>query len=40
MFSEFDKVSAKQWKQKIQVDLKGEDYNQTLIWNSHDGVDV
>lgn len=40
LFSEFDKVSAKQWKQKIQVDLKGEDYNQTLIWNSHDGVDV
>ena len=40
MFSEFDEVSAKQWKQKIQFDLKGEDYNQTLIWNSNDGVDV
>ena len=40
LFSEFDKVTAKQWKQKIQVDLGGEDYNKTLIWNSADGIDV
>ncbi|NND88123.1 MAG: methylmalonyl-CoA mutase [Flavobacteriaceae bacterium] len=40
LFSEFDPVSAKAWKQKIQVDLKGADYNDTLIWNSLEGIDV
>ncbi|HET8754053.1 MAG TPA: methylmalonyl-CoA mutase family protein, partial [Salinimicrobium sp.] len=40
LFKEFDEVSAKQWKQKIQFDLKGADYNETLIWKSPDGVDV
>lgn len=40
LFTEFDEVSAKQWKQKIQFDLKGADYNQTLVWKSRDGVDV
>ena len=40
LFSEFDEVSAKQWKQKIQVDLKGADYNETLIWLSLEGIHV
>ena len=40
LFEEFDAVSAKQWKQKIQVDLKGADYNETLIWRSSEGIDV
>lgn len=40
LFNEFEEVSAKQWKQKIQVDLKGADYNKTLVWNSLDGIDV
>lgn len=40
LFNEFDTVSAKQWKQKIQVDLKGADYNDTLIWRSTEGIDV
>lgn len=40
LFKEFDTVSAKQWKQKIQVDLKGLDYNDTLIWQSNEGIDV
>lgn len=40
MFDEFEKVSSKQWKQKIQVDLKGADYNETLIWKSLEGLDV
>ena len=40
LFEEFEEVSAKQWKHKIQYDLKGADYNETLIWNSNDGVDV
>ncbi len=40
LFSEFEAVSAKQWKQKIQVDLKGADYNETLIWESLEGINV
>ena len=40
LFNEFDSVSAKQWKQKIQVDLKGADYNNTLIWQSNEGISV
>ena len=40
LFSDFQEVSAKQWKQKIQYDLKGADYNQTLVWKSNDGVSV
>jgi hypothetical protein len=34
LFDDFDPVSSKQWKQKIQFELKGADYNETLIWNS------
>lgn len=40
LFQEFDAISSKQWKQKIQVDLKGADYNQTLIWESPEGIKV
>ena len=40
LFSEFTGVSAKQWKQKIQVDLKGADYNNTLVWESLEGINV
>lgn len=40
LFDEFDSVSAKQWKQKIQFDLKGADYNNTLIWNSNEDIAV
>ena len=40
LFNEFDEVSSKEWKQKIQVDLKGADYNETLIWKSLEGIDV
>jgi methylmalonyl-CoA mutase len=40
LFSEFEPVSAKQWKQKIQMDLKGADYNDTLVWSSAEGINV
>ena len=40
LFDEFNEVSAKEWKQKIQVDLKGADYNETLIWKNLEGIDV
>ncbi|MEW2921574.1 methylmalonyl-CoA mutase subunit beta [Muricauda sp. ANG21] len=37
---EFPPISAKQWKQKIQFDLKGADYNDTLVWESLEGINV
>lgn len=40
LFNDFNPVSAKAWKQKIQLDLKGADYNETLIWKSLEGIDV
>ncbi|MDN3594697.1 methylmalonyl-CoA mutase subunit beta [Zunongwangia endophytica] len=39
LFQDFDEVSAKQWKQKIQFELEGSDY-QSLIYHSLDGIDV
>lgn len=40
IFQDFDAVSSKQWKQKIQAELKGADYNQTLIWETLEGIKV
>ncbi|MEX0996628.1 MAG: methylmalonyl-CoA mutase subunit beta [Flavobacteriaceae bacterium] len=40
LFDIFDPVSSKQWKQKIQADLKGADYNENLIWKSPEGIHV
>ncbi|MBT8188260.1 MAG: methylmalonyl-CoA mutase subunit beta [Croceitalea sp.] len=40
LFEDFKAVSAKEWKQKIQYDLKGADYNETLIWESLEGIHV
>ena len=40
LFNEFNPVSAKKWKQKIQFELKGADYNETLIWKSNEDISV
>jgi methylmalonyl-CoA mutase len=40
LFSDFPKINSKQWKQLIQFDLKGADYNETLIWKTSEGIDV
>lgn len=40
LFSDFESVSSKQWKQQIQFELKGADYNETLIWESPEGIKV
>lgn len=40
LFSEFEPVSSKQWKQQIQFELKGADYNETLVWKSPEGINV
>ena len=40
LFKDFNFVSSKQWKQQIQFELKGADYNETLIWNSPESIQV
>lgn len=40
LFSEFNPVSSKQWKQRIQYELNGADYNETLLWNSPEDIKV
>jgi len=40
LFDDFGPVSAKLWKQKIQFELNGADYNETLIWNSPEDIKV
>ncbi len=40
LFSEFREISSKEWKQRIQVDLKGGDYNEELVWESPEGIKI
>ncbi len=40
LFYEFDSVTAKQWKQLIQFELQGADYNKSLVWNSLEDIAV
>ena len=40
LFNEFNKASSKAWKQKIQVDIKGADYNDTLVWQTSEDINV
>lgn len=40
LFNQFEKVTSKQWKNQIQFELKGADYNETLVWESLEGIKV
>lgn len=40
LFKEFNPISEKEWKQKIQVDLKGKDYNETMVTHTDEGIDI
>jgi methylmalonyl-CoA mutase len=40
LFSDFEAVSSKQWKQQIQFELKGAEYNDTVVWDSPEGIRV
>ena len=40
LFNGFEKVTSKQWKQQIQFELKGADYNEKLVWESLEGIKV
>lgn len=39
LFNAFGEVSSKQWKQQIQYELKGADYND-VVWESPEGIKV
>ncbi len=39
-FKDFPPISDKAWKQQIQADLKGGDYNELLTWTSPEGIVV
>lgn len=39
LFNGFEPVSSKQWKHKIQYELKGADYNE-VVWESPEGIKV
>ncbi|MDG1778977.1 MAG: methylmalonyl-CoA mutase subunit beta [Flavobacteriaceae bacterium] len=39
-FDEFDGQSSKAWKQRIQFELEGADFNENLVWKSLEGIDV
>lgn len=40
LFDAFEPISSKLWKQQIQYELKGADYNDTLVWESLEGIKV
>jgi methylmalonyl-CoA mutase len=40
LFKDFEPVSETQWKQKIQMDLKGADYNETLLTATREGIHI
>lgn len=40
LFNDFEKITSKQWKNQIQFELKGADYNNTLVWESLEGIKV
>jgi len=40
LFTAFDKVSHEDWRKKIEVDLKGKNFEDTLVWKSEQGIDV
>ncbi|WP_163401134.1 methylmalonyl-CoA mutase subunit beta [Flavobacterium fluviatile] len=40
LFDDFSPISSKQWKQKIQFELDGADYNKNVIWNSPEDIQV
>ena len=40
LFPEFPEVTTQQWEEKIIADLKGKDYEKTLVWRTNEGISV
>lgn len=40
LFTEFEVPTTQEWLDKIQVDLKGADFNKRLVWRTNEGFNV
>ncbi len=40
LFQEFPPVSTESWETQIRTDLKGKDYDKTLVWSTNEGIKV
>ena len=40
LFKEFPPIATQEWEQKLIADLKGKDYQKTLVWKNDEGIDV
>jgi methylmalonyl-CoA mutase len=40
LFGEFPPVSTAEWQAKIETDLKGKDFEKTLVWRTNEGFNV
>lgn len=40
LFTDFAPVSTQEWMDKIQVDLKGADYEKRLVWRTNEGFNI
>jgi len=38
--NDFNEITYQDWKEQIIADLKGKDFEKTLVWKSEDGIDV
>lgn len=40
LFDQFPPVTTEQWRAKVEVDLKGADFNKKLVWRTNEGFNV
>jgi len=40
LFDQFPPVSGKEWMDKINIDLKGADFNKKLVWKTNEGFSI
>lgn len=40
LFDQFPPTSYQEWRAKVEVDLKGADFNKKLVWRTNEGFDV
>ena len=40
IFAKFDSITPEEWEEKIIQDLKGKDYDRTLVWTSPENIKV
>lgn len=40
LFDQFPQTSYQEWRDKVEADLKGADFNKKLVWRTNEGFDV